>query len=154
MSTERHPSLTLIFEELTGLLDRQSRHVDALDSKASIVIGFTAVVLGVTVGQRPHLPSTFVLTGVGFGAIAFGFAVWAFWVRRFTTLPRPREFLLEFANVEEEQSRLVLCNLAVASFERNAPTAHRKALALKLSLLALSGSVATFVVGFIAEGVR
>lgn len=153
MRSERYPSLFLVFDELKALLDRQISHVDALDSKASIVIGFTAVALGITVG-RPNEPvGPFVLAGVGLGALAFTAALRAFWVRPFKALPRPREFYAEFASAEEEQSRIVLCNLAVLAFEENARNVTSKARALKFALMLLAGSVIALVLGFFLEGV-
>lgn len=151
MRSERYPSLELVFRELKALLDRQSAHVDALDSKASIVIGFTALVLGVAVGGRG--PSGDLATvGVSLGGLSFLAALTAFWARSFASFPRPREFYEQFVTAEEEQSRVILCNLAVAAFERNAPTLRRKVVALKLSLVLLVGAVGAFVLAFFLEG--
>lgn len=152
MRSDRYPSLEIVFGELKALLERQAAHIDAVDSKASIVIGFTALVLGVAVGGDPPT-SPFVTTGVSLGALSFVTALRAFWVRSYATLPKPREFYVEFAGADEEQSTVVLCNLAVAAFEQNAPILQAKVRTLKLALALLILAIASFVLAFFVEGV-
>jgi hypothetical protein len=154
MQSERYPSLEIVFTELKSILHQQSDHVDALDSKASIIIGFTALVVGVAVGQAPTAVTYLRAAALLFGLASFLFAVRAFWVRSFKALPRPREFYEQFAGETEEQSMIVLCNLAVDAFEENAAIGNRKAWAIKSSLFALIGSVLLFVLEFVIRGVR
>lgn len=153
MCSYQYPSLGLVYEELTALLQRQNAHVDALDSKASIVIGFTAVVLGVAVTHPDTMiVSQAMATAIGLAAASFASALRAFWVRSFATLPEPRRFYEEFAVREVDETQLLLCNLAADAFERNEPHVRSKILWLKTSLLFLAGAVAAVLIAFYTGG--
>jgi hypothetical protein len=49
-NSSSYPSLELVYREARALYDRQSEQIDALDTKASIIVGFCGVVLAALFG--------------------------------------------------------------------------------------------------------
>lgn len=72
---DRLPSLDLLLALVQRERDKQLAHLDALDDKAGIVLGFA----GLLITLAPDVPVAFQLLGVLAGATSIGFALAAFW---------------------------------------------------------------------------
>ena len=147
MTSEAHPSLGLVYEELKELVARQTAHAESLDSKASIVIGFTALVIGVGVGGPVERPP---VLGVAIVSVTASFllAVAAFWVRPFAASPQPRRLYANYPNLDHDRTLVMLANAAIGVFERNEALLRVKSRSLQASLATLTLSILTLVLAF------
>jgi hypothetical protein len=132
----------LIAEEARHALIVQEGRFDALDSKAGVMLGFSAA-LSALAPVGVHL-----LVEVGrVVAVAGGVAaLWASWPHRFASIDL-RPLREEYLAAEHEFLRRRLLETRIALTERQAVTLRRKAIGVRTSMLLLSVATALTAAG-------
>jgi hypothetical protein len=142
----QYPSLALVLDLLRSGQAERRAHVDALDQKAGLALGFA----GVLVTLSEHVAEPWRALGAVAAVIAAGLALWSFWPRQWPTPGRARKYL--DAPIERTQAALVD---ALDALEVRADLIGRtKARRLKAALVTLATAVLMLGIGVVATGSR
>lgn len=144
--TERLPSLELIAREVRSERDTQFRHVDGVDAKAGVVLGFSSVLVAVGVGALDayRLPALVAaLLGAGFAAAVFR-------TRRYPTWD-VRDFRERRLRSESVFTELAILDTHIAMIEEQRRLLHRNTALLGRSLSALVAAAVLLVAGTIVS---
>lgn len=141
--SERLPSLDLLLELVQAERDKQLGHLDALDSKAGIVLGFA----GLLITLSPETATVFRLGGVFAAVVAAGFALASFWPRRFPVLePSP---LRRYLRAEEVLTRLTVLDTLEDFINEGSVLLGDKGKRLRWALIFLGLAAGVFAVGIV-----
>lgn len=142
---DRLPSLDLLFQLVQAERDKQLTHFDALDNKAGIVLGFS----GLLVTLAPDVAGPFRVIGVLAAAVAAGFALAAFWPRRFPVLePSP---LRAYLRAEDSFTRLTVHDTLEDFVNEGSEILQAKGRRLGYGLWALTGAAGSLAVGILID---
>lgn len=131
------PSLSLLAEEASAELAAQERRGDSLDSKAGILLGFSGVLVALSVSS---LHGTLADIGASSAAAAAVFAGVAFLPRSYPTLAL-RRLRDSYLTADEEFTRLRLLDTRIAMYQRTEKLLAIKALLVTLAACALGVAV-------------
>lgn len=137
------PSLRLLGEETAAELAAHERRVDALDSKAGVLLGFSGVIVALSAVNLDGLLGVAAMAVAGLAAILSGAA---FVPRRFPTL----ELLAlrkSYLGAEEDFTRLRLMDTRIAMYRQVQERLKWKARLVTLAALTLGLAVVLIVVG-------
>ena len=130
-------TLELIYNEVKDGLNTQFQTIDSLDTKASIVIGFVGVLIGISLNLHPHTNSylfgscmTLFLT-----SIAFSFS--AYKTEGYRRDPQPRTLTLNYLMEIDKKVKKQLIDNFIQSYESNKNRIERKARYINYSLILL-----------------
>jgi hypothetical protein len=128
-------SLQRILEHVRIERDRQLRHVDALDGKAGIILGFSGVLVALA-------PDAGVLVDVArYIAVGGGVAaLMAFWPRPYPVLDL-RELRTRYLPAEEEFTQMRVLDTQILMAEQVLASTQLKAGLLKISMAMLALAV-------------
>lgn len=135
------PSLDLLSREARAELDAQERRGDALDTKAGVLLGFSGVIVGLTVSR---LDGTIAHIASSFSALGALLASAGYLPRSFPTL-RLRTLRDEYLMAEVGFTRLRLLDTRIAMYNQTQRTLARKARLVGASTVALGVGVALTV---------
>lgn len=140
MSTEEPlPSLPLVLHVLQASRDERRAHLDALDQKAGLALGFAGVLVTLSNGIAQPWRSLGTVAAIA----AAVFALWAFWPRPYPVLDRLRKYLA----APLEKTELALVDALDEMDRRTARFADLKARRLKVALTSLVLAVAMLGTG-------
>jgi hypothetical protein len=132
----------LIAEEARHALGAHQRHFEALDSKARVILGFSAAVTALApIAIHPLVEAGRAVTVAGGAA-----ALMAFWPLRFATLD-VRLLRDEYLSAEPEFMQRRLLETRIALVGAMAVTLRRKAIAVRASTVLLAGATVLTAVG-------
>jgi len=140
-----YPSLKLVEETIEKQLDSQIKHIDSLDTKTGVLLGFLAVALASVLASKDVAEvvakSNLLKVAVAAFLIAFLLALAAFAVREYRRDPNPRQLRLLYPAQPEERTRFDLSDSYVVSFEHNASKLESKVRLLRgaITLAGLDG---------------
>src|SRR5688500_4441275 len=106
------PSLGLLHVEVTAELGAQERHATAMDTKAGVLLGFSGVLVGLSVANLNGWLSNVAMAAAGVAAFLAG---WAYIPRSFPTL-RPTSLRERYLMAQEEFTRLKLLDTRIAIY--------------------------------------
>ena len=132
----------LIAEEARHALDAHQRHFEALDSKAGVILGFSAAVTALA----PIAIHPLVEAGRAAAVAGGAAALMAFWPLRFATLD-VRLLRDEYLSAEPEFMQRRLLETGIALVEGMAVTLRRKAIAVRASTVLLACATVLTAVG-------
>ena len=142
---DRLPSLDLLLELVEREREKQLAHLDALDNKAGIVLGFA----GLLITLAPDVPVAFQLVGVVTGTGSVGLALAAFWPRQFPVLEPSA--LRRYLRADEAFTRLTVHDTFEDFVNEGSDILHAKGRRLVLALAALSLAATTMALGIVVE---
>jgi hypothetical protein len=143
--TERLPSLNLLLELIQAERDKQLKHFDALDNKAGIVLGFG----GLLITLAPDVTLMFRLPSLLAAVVAAGFALAAFWPRRFPVLePTP---LRTYLRADDAFTRLTVHDTLEELVNEGSEILQVKGRRLGYGLWALTTAVVGLASGIVFE---
>lgn len=143
--SDRLPSLDLLFDLIQSEREKQRTHFDGLDNKAGIVLAFS----GLLITLAPDVVPAFRLVGVLAAITAAGFALAAFWPRRFPVLePSP---LRDYLRAEEAFTRLTVHDTLEGFVNEGSHVLHAKGRRLGFALWALTLSAGSLALGIVVE---
>lgn len=137
------PSLGLLSEETSGELAAQERRSDALDSKAGVLLGFSGVLVPLSLAS---LHGTVAHVGAGFAGFAALCCCAAFLPRSYPTLALPvlRD---RYLTAEEDFTRQRLLDTRIAMYLQTQKLLAFKAFMVTVATLALGAAVILTVIG-------
>jgi hypothetical protein len=142
---ERLPSLEFLLELVQAERDKQLGHLDALDGKAGIILGFS----GLLITLAPAASAMFRVTGVLAASAAAALALWSFWPRRFPVLePSP---LRTYLRAEAALTQLTVLDTLEDFVNEGSAVLEGKGLRLRGAMVALAVAVALFAVGIVVN---
>jgi hypothetical protein len=135
---EKDSSLMIIFTEAERNLDLQFRSIDSLDTKVSLIIGFSGLILANLMLKRAALGCYAIhyltIVCVLLSAVL---ALAAFFPRRFRADPSPQSLMKKYLEkTADETRRRVLANLA-RSFKMNQSIIRIKVRLMESSFVSL-----------------
>lgn len=125
--------------------DKQLAHLDALDGKAGIVLGFA----GLLITLAPDVPLGFQAVGIATGATSVALALASFWPRRFPVLEPSA--LRRYLRAEESFTRLTVLDTLEEFVNEGSDILHTKGRRLGHSLVALSTSATVLALGIVVD---
>lgn len=143
--SDRLPSLDLLLELVQREREKQLAHLDALDSKAGIVLGFS----GLLITLAPDVPVGFQLVGVTAGTGSIGLALAAFWPRRFPVLEPSA--LRRYLRADDSFTRLTVHDTFEDFVNEGSDILHAKGHRLGLALASLSLAATAMALGIVVE---
>jgi hypothetical protein len=126
------PSLEVVSRAVQSEREGQLRHVESLDTKAGIVLGFA----GAVVALATRTGSTLAVAGGAVAAIAAAGAVWTFFPRAFPVL-EARALRDRYVRAEPSFTVLHLLDTTIFMIEEGALLIRAKSRRLRLSMLLL-----------------
>jgi len=142
---DRLPSLGLLLDVVQRERDKQLAHLDALDNKAGIVLGFS----GLLITLAPEVPIGFQLVGVIAGAVSIAFALWSFWPRRFPVLEPSA--LRRYLRAEEPFTRLTVHDTLEDFVNEGSDVLEAKGRRLRSALASLSLAATALALGIVVQ---
>lgn len=162
-SGDEYPSLNLVFDLVRERLAQQTALADAMDSKASAVLGAASVVIGLAVALQAAVP---IEQGLSMGnklvrtlplvplLVAYFVTAWtayqAFTVRKYDYAPTPTR-LLDYVRDAEWFTKARVVKAMEVVYEDNATVYGEKAKWLRRSLWALTAQVVVLGLALMAE---
>lgn len=143
--TDRLPSLELLLDLVQREREKQLAHLDALDGKAGVVLGFAGLLITLT----PAVPVAFRLVGVAAGSASVAFALASFWPRRFPVLEPSA--LRRYLRAEESFTQLTVHDTFEDFVNEGSDILHAKGQRLGLALSALSLAATTIALGIVVD---
>jgi hypothetical protein len=131
------PSLALLAEEAAAELAAQERRGDSLDSKAGIMLGFSGVLVALSVSS---LSGTLADIGASVAATAAVSAGVAFLPRSYPTLAL-RRLRDSYLTADEEFTRLRLLDTRIAMYQQTEKLLAIKALLVTVAACTLGAAV-------------
>jgi hypothetical protein len=146
------PSLSILGQLVETERTAMSAHAESLDTKASVVLGFAGVLVGLAAGAHSTLSENALFqAGMGLTVAAAVLATWAFVPRSFPVLelrPLRERYLI----APEAQTRLRLLDTQIEMTRQAADLVKRKGRRVQLSVTCLAGAVALIVIGTLTAG--
>jgi len=139
------PSLELLLELVQHERDKQLAHLDALDNKAGIVLGFG----GLLIALAPELPVAFQVSGVIAATASSAFALAAFWPRRFPMLEPSA--LRDYLRAEESFTRLTVHDTFEDFVNEGSDMLHAKGRRVGFALSALVLAATAMALGIVID---
>ncbi len=142
---EHLPSLGLLLDLVQREREKQLAHLDALDNKAGIVLGFA----GLLITLAPDVAVGFQLVGVVAGTGSIALALAAFWPRRFPVLEPSA--LRRYLRAEEAFTRLTVHDTFEDFVNEGSDILHAKGRRLGFALGSLSLAATAMALGIVMD---
>jgi Na+/melibiose symporter-like transporter len=138
----RYPSLALVERTIEKQLDAQFSHVESLDTKAGLLLGFLAVSLAALVPTGQFKAATIWLTvAVVAAVVALLLCLVSLGRRHLRRDPRPRALRELYPSAPKTETLFALADSYVVSYEMNQRLIAWKVSALRLALAAIAVAV-------------
>lgn len=143
--TDRLLSLNLLLDLVQRERDKQLAHLEALDNKAGIALGFA----GLLIALAPEVAVGFQLVGVLAGAASIGFALASFWPRQFPVLEPSA--LRRYLRAEEPFTRLTVHDTLEDFVNETSDILQSKGRRLRSALVSLAAAATALALGIVVE---
>lgn len=143
--TDRLPSLELLLTLVQQERDKQLAHLDTLDGKAGVTLGFA----GLLVTLAPDVPLVFQAVGLATGATSIALSLASFWPRRFPVLEPSA--LRRYLRADESFTRLTVLDTLEDFVNEGSDILHTKGRRLSHALAALSTSATVLALGIVVD---
>ena len=143
MPSDLLPSLDLVLEEVRSERRMQLTHLEALDTKAGIILGFAGALVALLTDrtEMPLLIGRFLAVAGGLAALA------SFWPRRFATTDL-RALRDKYLASDSQFTKRNLVDASVAGSIQTRKLLIRKSLLVKVAMSCLAAAVVSVSVGF------
>ncbi|MEA1957349.1 MAG: hypothetical protein U9N01_03220 [Euryarchaeota archaeon] len=130
-------TLELIYNEVKDRLNTQFPSLDGLNTKASVIIGFVGVIIGISLNlysdENPHLFIGSMLLFLGAAFLSFS----AYKVEGYRRDPKPRELTVEYLREDGKKVKKQLIDNFIQSYEDNENRIEEKVKYINYSLIIL-----------------
>jgi len=140
MNEDNYPhekTLDLVYNEVKDALNMQFQSVEGLNTKASIIIGFVGVIIGISLNlysdENPHLFIGSMLLLLGAAFLSF----FAYKVEGYRRDPEPRALTVNYLRVDDKMVKKQLIDNFIASFEDNKTKIEEKVKYINYSIIFL-----------------
>lgn len=146
-----YPSLDVAFQEVKARLEMQFQAISALDTKASIVLGFCGVILASSFWSLQNSGQTLciwlTMSPLLLVFIAAIFSLIAYRVVEYRRDPEPRPLVENYLGKKSDETAKQILDNWVISFEENKRKIKRKVKLVRLSFLFLTFGIILFMAG-------
>ena len=139
MNEDTYPpeTLDLVFNEVKDALNTQFQSVEGLNTKASIIIGFVGVIIGISLNlysdENPHLFIGSMLLLLGAAFLSF----FAYKVEGYRRDPEPRALTVNYLRKDDKKVKKQLIDNFIRSYEDNKKRIEKKAKYINYSIILL-----------------
>jgi len=139
MNEDTYPpeTLELIYNEVKDALNTQFQSVEGLNTKASIIIGFVGVIIGISLNlysdENHHLFIESMLLFLGAAFLSF----FAYKVEGYRRDPEPRKLTEKYLREDDKKVKKQLIDNFIQSFEDNKTKIEEKVKYINYSLILL-----------------
>ena len=113
MSEDTYPleTLELVYKEVDSALNRQFQSLDGLNTKASVIVGFIGVILGISLNLYPHRNPYLFGSCMTLFLISIFFALSAYKVESYRRDPEPRKLTENYLKEDSEKVKKKLIDI-------------------------------------------
>ena len=139
MSEDTYPleTLELVYTEVDSALNRQFQSLDGLNTKASVIVGFIGVILGISLNLYPHSNPYLFGSCMTLFLISIFFALSAYKVESYRRDPEPRKLTENYLKEDSEKVKKKLIDNFIQSVEDNKIKINKKVKYINYSLVLL-----------------
>ena len=139
MSEDTYPleTLELVYKEVGSALNRQFQSLDGLNTKASVIVGFIGVILGISLNLYPHSNPYLFGSCMTLFLISIFFALSAYKVESYRRDPEPRKLTENYLKEDSEKVKKKLIDNFIQSVEANEIKINKKVKYINYSLVLL-----------------
>ncbi|NAS88652.1 hypothetical protein C4E24_02775 [ANME-1 cluster archaeon AG-394-G21] len=139
MSEDSYPSetLDLVYNEVKDALNMQFQSMDGLNTKASVIIGFVGVIIGISLQLYSQSNSYLFGSCMALFTISIFFSFSAYKGKRYRKDPEPRALTVEYLMEDDKTVKKQLIDNFIASFEENKNKIEEKVKYINYSLILL-----------------
>jgi len=139
MNEDNYPpeTLELIYNEVKDALNTQFQSVEGLNTKASIIIGFVGVIIGISLNlysdENSHLFIESMLLFLGAAFLSF----FAYKVEGYRRDPEPRALTVNYLREDDKKLKKQLIDNFILSYEDNKKRIEKKVKYINYSIMLL-----------------
>ena len=139
MTEDTYPleTLELIYNEVKDRLNTQFQSLDGLNTKASVIIGFVGVIIGISLQLYSQSNSYLFGLCMSLFMISIFFSFSAYKGKRYRKDPEPRALTVEYLMEDDKTVKKQLIDNFIASFEENKNNIEEKVKYINYSLILL-----------------
>ena len=139
MSEDSYPSetLDLVYNEVKDALNMQFQSMDGLNTKASVIIGFVGVIIGISLQLYSQSNSYLFGSCMTLFLISIFFSFSAYKIKSYRRDPEPRELTEKYLREDDKEVKKQLIDNFIASFEENKNKIEEKVKYINYSLILL-----------------
>jgi len=130
-------TLDLIYNEVKDRLNTQFQSLEGLNTKASVIIGFVGVIIGISLNlysdENPHLFIESMLLFLGAAFLSFS----AYKVEGYRRDPKPRALTEKYLREDDKKVKKKLIDNFIQSYEDNKNRIEKKGKYINYSLILL-----------------
>ena len=140
MNEDTHPpekTLDLIYNEVKDALNMQFQSMEGLNTKASVIIGFVGVIIGISLQLYSQSNSYLFGSCMTLFMISIFFSFSAYKGKRYRKDPAPRALTVEYLMKDDKTVKKKLIDNFIVSFEYNKTKIEEKVKYINYSLIFL-----------------
>ena len=139
MNEDTYPpeTLELIYNEVKDALNPQFQSMEGLNTKASVIIGFVGVIIGISLQLYSQSNSYLFGSCMILFMISIFFSFSAYKGKRYRKDPAPRALTVEYLMVDDKTDNKQLIDNFIASFEDNKNKIEEKGKYINYSIILL-----------------
>ena len=139
MSEDSYPSetLDLVYNEVKDALNMQFQSMDGLNTKASVIIGFVGVIIGISLQLYSQSNSYLFGLCMTLFMISIFFSFSAYKIKSYRRDPEPRALTVDYLMEDDKTVKKQLIDNFIESFEENKTNIEEKVKYINYSLILL-----------------
>ena len=139
MNEDDYPSETfeLVYNEVKDALNTQLQSLDGLNTKASVIIGFVGVIIGISLNLYSYSNSYLFGLSMTLFLISIFFTLYAYKVESWRSDPEPRSLTKKYVKMCDKTVKKQLIDNFILSFEDNKIKIEKKVSYINYSLILL-----------------
>ena len=139
MNDDTYPleTLELIYNEVKDRLNTQFQSLDGLNTKASVIIGFVGVIIGISLQLYSQSNSYLFGSCMTLFLISIFFSFSAYKIKSYRRDPEPRDLTEKYLREDDKEVKKQLIDNFIESFEENKNKIEEKGKYINYSLILL-----------------
>jgi hypothetical protein len=139
MNEDKYPSetLELVYNEVKDALNTQFQSLDGLNTKASVIVGFVGVIIGISLNLYSHSNSYLFGSCMTLFLTSIFFTLSSYKVESYRRDPDPRKLTENYLMKNDEEIKKQLIDNFIQSFEDNKTKIDKKVKYINYSLILL-----------------
>ena len=139
MNEDTYPpgTLDLVYNEVKDALNMQFQSMDGLNTKASVIIGFVGVIIGISLQLYSQSNSYLFGSCMTLFLISIVFSFSAYKIKSYRRDPEPRDLTEKYLRADDKTVKKQLIDNFIASFEENKTNIEEKGKYINYSLILL-----------------
>ena len=153
MNEDAYPpeTLELVYNEVKGALNTQFQSLDGLNTKASVIIGFVGMIIGISLNLYSHSNSYLFGSCITLFLISIFFTLSAYTVKSYRSDPEPRKLTENYLRKDDVYVKKKLIDNFIQSFEYNKIKIEKKVKYINYSLILLFMGLIVLTLSIIVE---